>query len=175
VLGTQNSSGLGQGALQPISSIEHYCDQPGCLKILLLHRYGLGKHNINISDDHIGDVYISAIGMLAESATLYTISTLTYVVLNAYENPARTWWTGVMMSMSMSCLLALSQIIKSLFGLIVLESIADYSSNYHGQNNYTAHGLSYTKWGTWRTCFCLQYTEINYPELEYPRLSRSGN
>jgi hypothetical protein len=67
---------------------------------LLLHRRRTPNRNVFRADGPIGDVYISAIGVLAESAALYTISTLTYVILNTYENPARTWWIGVMMSMS---------------------------------------------------------------------------
>jgi hypothetical protein len=71
---------------------------------LLLHRHRTRRHSFTPSDGHRGDIYISAIGVLAESAALYTISTLTYVILDAYENPARTWWMGVMMSMSVSSL-----------------------------------------------------------------------
>jgi hypothetical protein len=77
---------------------------------LLLHR----RRSINISHGYTGDVYISVIGVLAESAALYTIATLTYVVLNAYENPARTWWQGIMMAMSVSCVLVLSCMIRRL-------------------------------------------------------------
>jgi hypothetical protein len=69
---------------------------------LLLHRRRMRRHLVCESGGVVGDVYISAIGVLAESAGLYSGSLIIYVVLYARQSPEVIWFSAVIMSASVS-------------------------------------------------------------------------
>jgi hypothetical protein len=75
---------------------------------LLLHRRRMRRHLVCESGGVVGDVYISAIGVLAESAGLYSGSLIIYVVLYARQSPEVIWFSAVIMSASVSELLHVS-------------------------------------------------------------------
>jgi hypothetical protein len=63
---------------------------------LLFHQRQLKQHNVS------SNVYISAVGILAESAVLYSTSLIVYVILVARNSPATIWFSAVIMSASVS-------------------------------------------------------------------------
>jgi hypothetical protein len=60
------------------------------------------KNAVHTSSGVSGDVYISAIGVLAESAALYSAAVLTYAILVAQSNMAIIWFSAVITSASVS-------------------------------------------------------------------------
>jgi hypothetical protein len=67
---------------------------------LLLHRRSMVSSHVRSLVSH--DVYISAVGVLAESAALYSASLIVFVSLRATGNLSYKWFEGVMMAMSVS-------------------------------------------------------------------------
>jgi hypothetical protein len=50
----------------------------------------------------LNGVYISIVGIVAESAVIYSITTLTFAILIARKDPNQRWWEGPMTSASVS-------------------------------------------------------------------------
>jgi hypothetical protein len=67
---------------------------------LLLHRRFVVRNHVHTPGP--GDVYVSAVGVLAESAAPYSASLIIFVILRASKNLNYKWFEGVMMAMSAS-------------------------------------------------------------------------
>jgi hypothetical protein len=70
--------------------------------VTLMIAYKLIRQHLHVRKAVAGplnSVYISIVGIIAESAIIYSVATLTMAVLIARGNlPAQRWWQGVMTS-----------------------------------------------------------------------------
>jgi hypothetical protein len=66
---------------------------------LLLHRQSMIRSGMYRRE---ADIYVSAVGVLAESAAPYSLSLIVFSILRGVDNSSYRWFEGVMMAMSVS-------------------------------------------------------------------------
>jgi hypothetical protein len=64
---------------------------------LLQHRRALGKH---LASSSSGIGYVSLTGILAESAVVYTISSIAFIPMFRSDSPVQLWWGQVVGSLA---------------------------------------------------------------------------
>jgi hypothetical protein len=106
---------------------------------LFWHRRRMQLRSADVFDGAVGDVYISAIGVLAESAGLYCVAVISYVALFTRHSQEVYWFSAVLMSSSVSRQL-LGESTKMLTRECpVLDSSVDHPSHIDGVHLHPKH------------------------------------